>query len=207
MTGGDALLRLVSCEAWSSISTVELPRILIAILLAFTALVPARAAFDQVPTFDELVTEAGSIVLTEVLETRSAWRQLGERRVIVTDVRLRVERSLKGRDDSVITVSLLGGFVGDVNQRVAGMPHFLVGDRDVLFLGARRTVVSPIVGMSHGRFRVVMGHNGTGRFVANAALQPILSVNNYARPERLAAGQRALALDDFLEQVTARVRR
>ena len=182
------------------------PRILLPLLLAFSALVPARAAFDQVPTFDELVTEAGSIVLTEVLETKSGWRQLGDRRAIVTDVRLRVERSLKGRNDGVVTVSLLGGFVGDVNQRVAGMPHFLVGDNDVLFLSAQRTLVSPIVGMSHGRFRVVMGHGGAGRYVTNAALQPILSVNSYARPERLAAGQRALGLDDFLGLIAARVR-
>ena len=178
------------------------------ILCAFVvANVPTRAqAPSETPTFQELVDEAGSIVLTEVLETTSRWRQLPQKRVIVTEVRLRVDRALKGRPDSIITLTLLGGTVGDVTQQVAGMPRFLVGDNDVLFLRSGSAVISPIVGMSRGRFRVVMGHNGSGRYIANSALQPILEVSSYARPGKLSASRRALTLDEFMSTVASMVR-
>lgn len=181
-----------------------------ALLTALTValqLAPAPAAQQLAPTFDELIAEAGTILVSEVLETRSRWQQLAGRQVIVTDVRLRVEQLLKGRVDAVTTVTLLGGTVGDVTQHVAGMPRFLVGDADVLFLAARPTITSPIVGMSHGRFRVVTGHGGAGRFIANSGRQPVRSLADYAQPSRLAAGERALALDEFTATIAARVRR
>jgi hypothetical protein len=181
-------------------------RFLVVVLVAVSVM-PTPAVQQIAPTFDELVAQAQSIVLTEVLDTRTSWRLLQDRRVIVTEVRLRVDRQIKGRGDGVITLSLLGGFVGDVSQRVAGMPRFLVGDSDVLFLSSQRTLISPLVGMSHGRFRVVTGHGGVGRFIANSSLEPLLSVANYTSPPRLTASQRALTLDEFIGQISARLSR
>jgi hypothetical protein len=182
-----------------------------ALLLAtlLLAAIPGAAAqtISDSPSFDELVAKAGSIVLTEVLETRSSWRQLQSKRVVVTEVRLRVEKSIKGSADGVMTITLLGGTVGDVTQHVAGTPRFMVGDSDVLFLSSTRTLVSPFVGRSRGRFRIVTGRSGAGRYVANSALQPLVNTTDYAHPRRLGSGERALALDDFIAAITAKVGR
>ena len=183
------------------------PALFLAILLASPPAFAQAPAVDDGPTFDQLVADAGSFVLTVVLETKSVWRQLPQKRVIVTEVTVRVDRTLKGGADAVMTLTLLGGTVGDVTQRAAGVPRFLVGDTDVLFLAASRSVVSPIVGMSRGRFRVVMGHGGAGRYVANSGLQPIRAVSEYAHPTKLGAGDRALTLDEFINTVNARLGR
>jgi hypothetical protein len=180
--------------------------LLATLLLAATTGAAAQTISDA-PAFDDLVARAGSIVLTEVLETRSRWRQLQNKRVIVTEVRLRVEKSIKGSTDGVMTITLLGGTVGDVTQHVAGTPRFMTGDSDVLFLSPTRTLVSPLVGRSRGRFRIVTGHGGAGRYVANSALQPLVNTTDYARPRRLASGERALALDEFIAAIAARLAR
>ena len=149
------------------------------------------------PRFDELLTAADAIVVTDVVDRASRWERRGTRSVIVTDVTVRVGEVLKGRADVLRRLRILGGTIGDITQSVPGAPLFLVGDRDVLFLSERPAAISPIVGVFHGRFRVVTGHNGAGAFIANSARQPILRVQEFARPQRLANGQQPLTLDEF----------
>jgi hypothetical protein len=174
-------------------------------LLTALSFTPASASVVIAPSFDKLVADADAIVYAEVVERASRWERRGNRNVIVTDVTLRVREVLKGKSDAIRVVRVLGGTVGEVTQQVVGAPLFIVGDRDVLFL--RRGAISPVVGLYHGRFRVVEGHNGSGEFVANFARQPITSVASYSRPDRLRAGERALALNDFIRIVRAAVQR
>lgn len=167
-----------------------------------------EASVGEPPSFGSLVVDAESILLTEVLETRSAWRQLPGKRLIVTDVVLRVHEVIKGRADAITRIEVIGGMVGDIFQHVAGTPSFVVGDHDVLFLNAGRRIPSPLIGMSHGRFRVVSGHNGVGRFIANSARQPILNVEEYARPSKLTeTGPRAVSLAQFVASIAQRLGR
>jgi hypothetical protein len=165
----------------------------------------ASASVVVPPTFDKLVADADAIVYAEVIERASRWERRGTKNVIITDVTLRVREVLKGQSDSIRVVRVLGGTVGNVTQQVVGAPLFIVGDRDVLFL--KRGAISPVVGLYHGRFRVVEGHNGVGEYIANFARQPIASVAGYARPERLRAGEKALALTDFMRIVRTAVRK
>ena len=60
------------------------------------------------------------------------------------------------------TLTFLGGQVGDVRMDVPGMPAFMVGDRDVLFVQRGAPALMPIVALFHGRFRVVTGPGGAG---------------------------------------------
>ena len=153
------------------------------------------------PRFDQLLAGADAIVVTEVTDRASRWERRGPRNVIVTDVTVRVSDVLKGRADVRRQLRILGGTIGETTQVVPGAPLFLVGDRDVLFLSERGGAISPIVGVFHGRFRVVSGHNGAGEFIANSARQPIVRVQDFARPQRLAAGQRAMTLDEFTRAI------
>jgi hypothetical protein len=159
------------------------------------------------PTFEELLRKSEVIVVSDVLDRTSRWQRMGTRNVIVTDVRVRVTEVLKGRTDVIRTLRILGGTIGDVTQYVPGAPLFVVGDRDVLFLRERPDAVSPVVGMFHGRFRVVTGHNGAGDFIANHARQPIARVQDFARPQRLGTGQRPLSLTEFVRTIRAALAR
>jgi hypothetical protein len=51
-------------------------------------------------------------------------------------------------------LQFLGGAVGDRGYKVGGVPTFTKGDRDIIFAVTSAQMVSPIVGMMHGRIRI-----------------------------------------------------
>jgi hypothetical protein len=59
----------------------------------------------------------------------------------------------------------------------------------------------PLVGLFHGRFRVVNGRTGIGDYVANNARQPLVTASAYASPARLRITDSPLRLEDFLASV------
>jgi hypothetical protein len=160
-----------------------------------------QASVVTAPSFEALVASAGDIFLGQVTARTSRIETRGVKRLVVTDVTFRTEEVLKGERAALKTLTFLGGQVGDVRMDVPGIPTFMVGDRDVLFLQRRRSTLMPIVGMFHGRFRVVTGPGGAGLFVANNSRQPIDAVVTYATPSRALAAARPLALSDFLNTI------
>lgn len=150
------------------------------------------------PAFEALVAGAGEVFLGQVTRQSSRIMVREGKRLVVTDVEYRVEEALKGTPGAIKVLTILGGRVGELSMEVAGMPAFLVGDRDVVFVRPGTPRFSPIVAMYHGRFRVVTGPGGAGAFVANHARQPILTVADYASPRRLMAGDTAVDLPQFL---------
>lgn len=106
-------------------------------------------------SFEEIVTQAERVFLGEVASRRSDWDVGPHGRSIFTLVTFKVERVLKGQIGSEVQLRFRGGTIGRLSMRVAGMPEFKVGDRDVLFVSAERNTVSPLVGFSYGRFQVV----------------------------------------------------
>src|SRR5262245_11002556 len=132
-------------------------------IVALTALIAvARPAFATVTvpmSFDALVGDAASIVRGEVVDVRSEWRQRRGETIIVTVVRIKVERVLKGSAPAFETLELLGGTIGDTTMAVPGMPQFAVGDRDLLCL-ERASALLPVMGASQGRFRIITDRAG-----------------------------------------------
>jgi hypothetical protein len=59
-------------------------------------------------------------------------------RLIISHADVAVEESLKGQANSVISVDVEGGTVGDVTLRVSDMPSIAPGDRAVFFLHESR---------------------------------------------------------------------
>ena len=106
------------------------------------------------PSFDALVSTANTIFVGEVMNVRSDWEITPGGRAIVTNVTFRVEDVWKGRVGAVTQLEFLGGTVGDIGLRVEGMPTFIMGQRDVLFVEGAARAVSPLVGFMHGRMRV-----------------------------------------------------
>jgi hypothetical protein len=128
------------------------PSFLLATVLAAT--IPLLATTVLSVTFQELVQSADTIFIGEVVGQRPFWEETRDGRSIVTSVQFNVVRVLKGRVGLVTQLDFLGGTIGDVTMEVSGVPRFHVGDRDVLFVGAVRNAVSPLVGFAQGRFRI-----------------------------------------------------
>jgi hypothetical protein len=175
--------------------------VLLLVLVTVMASTTAKAAVVSPPSFEALVATAGDIFLGQVTGRASRVEMRGAKRLIVTDVTFRVDKVVKGEPRRLATLTFLGGSIGEVRMDVPGMPTFMVGDRDVVFVNRGRPTLMPIVGLFHGRFHVVTGPGGSGEYVANAARQPLSTTADYAHPARLAANARPLALADFLRAI------
>ena len=128
------------------------------VLCVVVCLMVARAAFSTTviqPSFDELVSKAGLIFVGEAVDTRSVLETTRDGRRIVTIVTFDVSSVIKGSVGLRTQLTFLGGTVGGETMEIAGMPKFQVGDRDVLFVSSAARSASPLMGMWHGRFRVV----------------------------------------------------
>ena len=114
------------------------------------------------PTFDSLVSKAGTIFVGEVVDQRAYWVTTPDGRAIRTLVVFKVEDVWKGSVGAVTQLDFLGGTIGDTTMEVIGMPAFRVGQRSVLFVAAERAA-SPLVGFMHGRMRVERDGSGVDR--------------------------------------------
>jgi hypothetical protein len=180
---------------------MRISRLAGAVLIATLGAGRVWASVVTPPPFETLVAEAGEIFVGKVTQQAARWIDRGGKRLIVTDVTFQTEQVLKGSPGAVRTLSFLGGIIGDTRQEVVGMPAFIVGDRDVLFVRSGESSFLPVLGLFHGRFRVVTGRNGTGDFVANNARQPLLSTATYASPARLRVTDNPMRLQDFVDSI------
>ena len=133
-----------------------MPRVVaLAVVVLLAAVAAARATTVIPPTFDQLVANAQSVFVAEVVDVRAVWRDTRERRVIKTQVTFRVEDVWKGSASLTTQLEFLGGTLDGVTLQVHGVPTFRVGQRELLFVvDGGRPMVSPLVGFMHGRMRV-----------------------------------------------------
>jgi hypothetical protein len=119
-------------------------------IFVLTAGAVVRAATVLELDFKQLVAKSDYIVVATVRGQTSRWNKHGR---IVTDVALEVQETLKGEvaEGERLSVTNLGGTVGDIAMRVEGSPQFVSGATMLVFL---REVPSlgelRVVGMSQG---------------------------------------------------------
>jgi hypothetical protein len=149
------------------------------------------------PTFDQLVSQAELIFQGAVTDVRSEWAGAGAQRHIVTYVTFKVEERFKGNAGATYSIRLLGGTVDGETMEVTDAPKFIVGDRDILFVENNGRQFVPLVGISHGRFRVDRDQT-TGRdVVMTNERTPLSDVSQLGRSERVATAGRPLSIDEF----------
>ena len=105
---------------------------------------------------DGLTTSADAIVVGQVSSLSSRWE--GKR--IVTEIKVRVAVPIMGRHDkgAELVVTVLGGRVGDLAQRVPGVTHFKRGEQVLLFLSrAKASTALRVVGLAQGKYNIVRG--------------------------------------------------
>jgi hypothetical protein len=148
----------------------------VAPVLAVAALaVPASATTLIRQDLNQLVRENGTIVQGKVVEARSYWNQ--DHSFILTDVRVRPSDGFKGfQRGGDVTITLLGGMVGDITTLIVGGPVLVPGTEYLLFLNredlpgaAQALTVRDLV---QGVFEVGMV-KGERRFFSQALGHPL----------------------------------
>ena len=178
-----------------------------AVLVACAA--PASQATTVVPpTFTELVARAQTVFVGQTLDVESRWVSTASGKVIVTLVTFKVEQTIKGELGGQTVLEFLGGTVGEDRMDVSGMPKFRVGDDDVLFVDESGRPMCPVVGMAHGRFRILEDPE-TGRLsMARYNFEPLAGVSDIgaAKTARITSAK-ALTLAEFSDAIDKEARR
>lgn len=143
--------------------------------LAASVVAPASATTLIRESLDDLVRANRTIVVGEVVDVRSYWNADGT--FILTDVRIAAHDVLKGNPkDREITITLMGGRVGDLTTLIIGNPELAPGNSYVLFLneedlpGTRALTVRSLM---QGAFDVKIGRDGL-RAISQAIGHPLL---------------------------------
>lgn len=139
------------------------------------------AATFVVKNFEALVAEAEQIVVGTA--TGATAQKLGGG-TIVTDVTLVTSHVLKGPAAAVVILRVVGGTVGDETMEVAGVPQLQPGRRYIVFVKGNGRAMFPVVGGSHGLFRVVR----------DPALDTDVVLNAHGMP----LGEAPVTLGDFV---------
>ena len=133
-----------------------------AALVLFLSVHPAAATQVRSLSLEQLTNKAGRIVAgrctrVEVIHDSATGRP-------ITAVTITIDRTLKGRQEGVITFRMTGPSRG---ARTAGLPAFSPGEEVVLFLypESRSGHTSP-VGLGQGKFVVQHGKDG-GKIARN----------------------------------------
>ena len=129
-------------------------RLLTGLFVAFCVLA-AQSAFSlsfESKGFDDLVAEAEQVFIGTIADSSSRYTGRG---IIVTDYRFDVVETIKGSVPAgLITITMLGGKVGQVELTIPGAPTFRAGIRYLLFVAGNGTVIFPTVGGTQGIFQI-----------------------------------------------------
>lgn len=168
---------------------------LVLILVLVGASAPAYATVVVPADLGELSRDASSIVRGQVVALDARWTD--DRRRVETLVTLEAESYMKGALGPVLQFRVPGGRLGRFRSVFVGAPAFALGQRIVVFLGARGPAIPYVLGLSQGVFRVLPGADGW--MVMPPAVLPAAG-----GPERIVRGdpsRRPMALADFERQV------
>ena len=99
-----------------------------------------------------LVLGSDEIVVAEVESVRPRWNEAHSK--ILTDVTVRVSQTLKGGATDRITLTQLGGEVGDVRYTVPGCPVFTPGEEALLFVWRDARGRAQVSGLAQGKFDI-----------------------------------------------------
>jgi hypothetical protein len=185
---------------------MEIRRMKKSLLITTVACIAGSAAATTVipPSFDELVGEAQIIFQGTVTGVRSDWVGEGAQRHIVSYVTFQVNDVFKGNPGEKYTLRMLGGTVGGETMEVTDAPKFKIGDRDVLFVENNGSQFIPLVGIMHGRFRVLRDALGRDVIHTNSGL-PVASTDQFGKESVTAAAGQPMTVQQFKQAVRARV--
>ena len=164
-------------------------RLLASVCLVLTLLVSAHATTVRRLSFDNLIAKSEAIVAGQVIDSQTYRTPDGK--LILTSYTVQVGEQLKGTTPPTVTVTTVGGRIGNTILRVSGMPQFQNGESAVLFLehsGAYTTVV----GLNQGKFSISNGE------VSN-------TVTGLTFPDGTPGRALKMPVDEFKRQIKLRI--
>lgn len=178
------------------------PRVLGLLALAACVVAPLGATTLKRMSLDDLVFDNATIVRGQVLDAVSRWND--DHTFMLTDVRIAIDETIKGRvRGETITVTLMGGRIGDMTTLVIGSAELIPGNSYVLFLnredlpGARALTVRDHV---QGAFDIVPGQTGP-KAVSQASQHPLLP--DFFGESEPPGGKEGIYLDDMVREIKA----
>jgi hypothetical protein len=178
----------------------------ILLMLATWITVPLGATTLVRTGLDDLVARNERVVVGEVVDAISYWNE--DKTFILTDVRIAPDETIKGKAEGELTVTLLGGKVGDLTTLIVGGAELIPGRSYVLFLkpeklpGARQVLTLP--DHCQGAFEIVT-QKGELRAVSQANRHPLLPDRGGLRDAP--GGAEGFRLDTLLENLRGTVKR
>lgn len=145
--------------------------------IAAGVVAPASATTLIRQSLEDLVATNGTIVVGKVLDARSYWSSDGT--FILTDVRFGVADVLKGgRVADELTITLMGGNVGDLTTLIIAGAELIPDRSYVLFLNEENLpgVEGALTVREHcqGAFNIVRAKDGSLRAVSQANGHPLV---------------------------------
>jgi hypothetical protein len=117
----------------------------------------AFASLARELSLEELLARSEHALVATPLDAQSDWVVLGDKRRIVTNIRVRVEETLARRApaESELFVRVLGGTVGHVGQLVEGEVRLTPGEPCALLLTAVSPTLTVVTGRTQGHYPLV----------------------------------------------------
>lgn len=148
----------------------------VAVAIAASLAAPASATTLKRMDVEDLVAANQNVVVGQVLDAHSYWNK--DKTFILTDVRVSVNEVVKGNlQDSEITVTLMGGRVGELTTLIIGGAELLPGKSYLLFLNEEnlpgKKQVQTVRDHCQGAFDLVIGKDGL-RAISQANRHPLV---------------------------------
>ena len=164
------------------------------------------------PSFEELVHQSTLVFRGKVVAVESIWKEHAGKRHLTTQVRLEVERVLKGDQTASLLLTFIGGERDGYRMQVLGMPQFVAGDHGVFFVESTSNHFCPLVRLRHGKYRITTDVDGTARVLRDdhsplaepGRVRVPLGADSPARAAAVSAGQ-TLTLADFERAISQQV--
>ena len=158
----------------------------------------AAATVARSLSLPALVRGSSRIVVVTALGAESHFEELGRRRRVVTDTRVRVEeRVAKGQTvESELLVRTLGGSVGRLGELVHGQARLVLGEACLAFLLQGPDGLHYVNGMAQGHYP--LGSDASKRLLKSPDLPTLLDFEGSAVKELVGS-----ALDPARERIRA----
>lgn len=150
------------------------------LLLLVSGVYVAQATTVEKMSFSAVVDGAQIIVVGAVTDIEYTWD--ADQQLPFTEVTFSVRDVLKGDvRGAELTLQFLGGPQPDgLTLEVAGMPHFEIGDRTVVFAADNGVYSCPLVGWWQGLYRLLFDLQAMDWVVADHEERPVAAIDRVA---------------------------
>lgn len=142
----------------------------VCVLAAFALLIALQPGQSSAQlrevTLEDLTKTSTAVVIGKTEAPRSFWNE--KRTQILTEVKIRVDESVKGDAGGETVITIPGGRVGNTLYEVSDMPVFKEGEEVLVFLWRHPSGKQLVTGGPQGKLEIVAGPASRGKMIRGA---------------------------------------